>query len=110
MSSSDPALTQSQEQMAVNLHARQSNESRIENRTDMYISTLRGVIKAMGGTWKSWAAFTPRPLLPLALLFVILRRSYPSQVRCDPVGLEGGMSLSGDSRFRSGPSDRAHGI
>lgn len=39
----------SQEQMAVNLHTRQSNVSRIEKRTDIYISTLRGVIKAMGG-------------------------------------------------------------
>lgn len=35
--------------MAVNLHTRQSNVSRIEKRTDIYISTLRGVIKAMGG-------------------------------------------------------------
>jgi ribosome-binding protein aMBF1 (putative translation factor) len=39
----------SQEQMAKNLHTKQSNVSRIEKRTDMYISTLRGVIKAMGG-------------------------------------------------------------
>ena len=40
----------SQEQMAQNLHTKQSNVSRIEKRADMYISTLRSVIKAMGGT------------------------------------------------------------
>ena len=39
----------SQEQMAKSLHTRQSNISRIEKRADMYISTLRNVIKAMGG-------------------------------------------------------------
>ena len=35
----------SQEQLARNLHTRQSNISRIEKRTDMYISTLRGVVE-----------------------------------------------------------------
>ena len=47
----------SQEQLARNLHARQSNISRIEKRTDMYISTLRGVIKAMGGDLEIVAKF-----------------------------------------------------
>jgi transcriptional regulator with XRE-family HTH domain len=47
----------SQEQMAKNLHTKQSNVSRIEKRTDMYISTLRGVIKAMGGDLEIVARF-----------------------------------------------------
>jgi transcriptional regulator with XRE-family HTH domain len=47
----------SQEQLAKSLHTRQSNVSRIEKRTDMYISTLRGVIKAMGGDLEIIAKF-----------------------------------------------------
>lgn len=47
----------SQEQMAKTLHTKQSNVSRIEKRTDMYISTLRSVIKAMGGDLEIVARF-----------------------------------------------------
>ena len=47
----------SQEQMAKSLHTRQSNISRIEKRADMYISTLRNVIKAMGGDQEIVARF-----------------------------------------------------
>jgi predicted XRE-type DNA-binding protein len=39
----------SQERMAEILHTKQANVSRIERRTDMYISTLRSFIEAMGG-------------------------------------------------------------
>ncbi len=51
------ARKMSQEQMAKNLHTKQSNVSRIEKRTDMYISTLRSVIKAMGGDLEIVAHF-----------------------------------------------------
>ena len=51
------ARKMSQEQLAKNLHTRQSNVSRIEKRTDMYISTLREVIKAMGGDLEIVARF-----------------------------------------------------
>ena len=51
------ARKMSQEQMAKSLHTKQSNVSRIEKRTDMYISTLRGVIKAMGGDLEIVARF-----------------------------------------------------
>ena len=47
----------SQEQLAKNLHTKQSNVSRIEKRTDMYISTLREVIKGMGGDLEIVARF-----------------------------------------------------
>ena len=43
--------------MARTLHTNQSNVSRIEKRTDMYISTLRSVIKAMGGDLEVIARF-----------------------------------------------------
>ena len=39
----------SQEKMAELLATKQANISRIERRTDMYISTLRSYVKAMGG-------------------------------------------------------------
>jgi len=51
------ARKMSQEQMARSLHTRQSNVSRIEKRADMYISTLRSVIKAMGGELEIVARF-----------------------------------------------------
>ncbi|HBG04466.1 MAG: transcriptional regulator [Geobacteraceae bacterium GWC2_58_44] len=51
------ARKMSQEQMARTLHTNQSNVSRIEKRTDMYISTLRSVIKAMGGDLEVVARF-----------------------------------------------------
>jgi len=43
------ALQVSQEAMAVRLSTKQANISRIERRKDMYISTLRSFIEAMGG-------------------------------------------------------------
>lgn len=43
------ALHMSQERMAELLSTKQANISRIERRTDMYISTLRSYIEAMGG-------------------------------------------------------------
>lgn len=39
----------SQERLAEILDTKQANISRIERRTDMYISTLRSYIEAMGG-------------------------------------------------------------
>jgi transcriptional regulator len=39
----------SQERIAEILHTKQANVSRLERRTDMYISTLRSYIEAMGG-------------------------------------------------------------
>lgn len=43
------AKLMSQEHIAKALHTKQANVSRIERRTDMYISTLRSYIEAMGG-------------------------------------------------------------
>lgn len=43
------ALQMSQEHLAEILTTKQANISRIERRTDMYISTLRSYIEAMGG-------------------------------------------------------------
>lgn len=43
------ARNMSQEKLAEVLKTKQANVSRIERRTDMYISTLRSYIEAMGG-------------------------------------------------------------
>jgi DNA-binding XRE family transcriptional regulator len=47
----------SQEQLASILHVKQAAISKMEHRTDMYISTLRSFIKAMGGDLKIIAHF-----------------------------------------------------
>jgi transcriptional regulator len=51
------ARNTSQEKIATRLHKRQSSISRIEKRTDMYISTLRNAVEAMGGELKIVARF-----------------------------------------------------
>ena len=47
----------SQEQLANDLHIKQASISKLERRTDMYISTLRGFIRAMGGELEIVARF-----------------------------------------------------
>src|ERR1700676_2893123 len=42
-----------QEQLARVLRVNQAAVSKMERRTDMYLSTLQGIIKAMAGSWKS---------------------------------------------------------
>ena len=47
----------SQETLAKLLHIKQPNIAKLEKRTDMYISTLRVTIEAMGGTLEIVARF-----------------------------------------------------
>ena len=47
----------SQEQLARELHVGQGNVSKIERRTDVYISTLRSYVEAMGGELEITAKF-----------------------------------------------------
>jgi transcriptional regulator with XRE-family HTH domain len=47
----------SQEQLARTLSVKQASVSKLEQRTDMYISTLRNFIKAMGGDLEIIARF-----------------------------------------------------
>lgn len=46
-----------QEQLAKVLRVKQAAVSRLERRTDMYLSTLEGVVKAMGGKLEILARF-----------------------------------------------------
>ena len=52
------AMQMSQNQLARSLRVKQANISKIERRTDMYISTLRSYIKAMGGELEIIARFS----------------------------------------------------
>jgi len=47
----------SQEQLAGLLHVKQASISKLERRADMYISTLRNFIRAMGGELEIIARF-----------------------------------------------------
>jgi DNA-binding XRE family transcriptional regulator len=51
------ARSLTQEQLASVLGVKQAAVSKMERRTDMYISTLRGIIKAMGGQLEIRAVF-----------------------------------------------------
>ena len=51
------ARQMSQEQLAEVLHIKQASVSKLERRTDMYISTLRDFLRAMGGELEIRAIF-----------------------------------------------------
>jgi len=51
------ARERSQEAVAKMLHIKQAAVSKLERRTDMYLSTLRGYIEAMGGELEIIARF-----------------------------------------------------
>jgi DNA-binding Xre family transcriptional regulator len=55
------ARQRSQVELAQKLGIKQAAVSRLERRTDMYLSTLRNLIKAMGGTLTIVAEFPDRP-------------------------------------------------
>ena len=54
------ARERSQVEMAEKLHIKQAAVSKLERRTDMYLSTLRGYIEAMGGKLEIIARFPDR--------------------------------------------------
>jgi len=51
------AREKSQVVIAKKLHVKQAEVSKIERRTDMYVSTLRNYVQAMGGTLEIIAKF-----------------------------------------------------
>jgi transcriptional regulator with XRE-family HTH domain len=55
------ARARSQAQLAAKLGIQQAAVSRLERRTDMYLSTLRDLIASMGGTLRIIAQFPDRP-------------------------------------------------
>jgi len=55
------AAQQTQAQMAASLGVRQETISRLEQRSDMLLSTLRHYVESMGGTLELVASFPGRP-------------------------------------------------
>ena len=55
------AQRRSQAKVAKKLHVNQAAVSKIESRTDMYVSTLRSYIEAMGGSLEIIAQFPGSP-------------------------------------------------
>lgn len=60
------AREQTQVRLAEKLGIKQENVSRIEQRTDLLISTLRGYVEAMGGKLHLIAEFPDRPAIELS--------------------------------------------
>ena len=59
------ALQKTQQELGVALHMKQDGISRLENRSDMLLSTLNKYIHAMGGTLKLIAEFPGRPSIEI---------------------------------------------
>ena len=55
------ALEKTQQELGAALHMKQEGISRLENRSDMLLSTLNKYINSMGGTLKLIAEFPGRP-------------------------------------------------
>lgn len=55
------AMQKTQEDLAAALHIGQDSVSRLEKRSDMLLSTLRGYVEAMGGRLELVAHFPNRP-------------------------------------------------
>ena len=55
------ARQRTQAELAEKLEVQQSAISKLERRTDMYLSTLTGIVEAMGGKLEIIAQFPDRP-------------------------------------------------
>lgn len=64
------AVEQTQQQVAAQMGVGQDNISRIENRSDMLLSTLRRYVESMGGTLELVAQFPNRPPMLISRLDV----------------------------------------
>ncbi len=54
-----------QDQLAADLHVNQASIAKLERRTDMYLSTLRHLVEAMGGELEIVARFPDQPQVRL---------------------------------------------
>ncbi len=59
------AMGQTQVELAAKLGLKQENVSRVEQRTDMLLSTLDGYLRALGGRLRLIAEFEGRPTITL---------------------------------------------
>jgi hypothetical protein len=75
------AMGFTQVHMAETLKIGQNNVSRIEKRSDLLISTLRGFIEAMGGHLHLVAEFPDRPPVSLKTLSGVLDDAPPARAQ-----------------------------
>lgn len=61
------ARTMTQDQLADTLNMAQGDVSKLEHRADLYVSTLRRYIEAMGGELKIVASFPDGAEIPVAI-------------------------------------------
>lgn len=69
------ALEQTQVRLAEQMGVKQETVSRLEKRSDMLLSTLRGYVEAMGGQLELIAKFPHRPVVRLKELTAVRERS-----------------------------------
>jgi transcriptional regulator with XRE-family HTH domain len=69
------ALDRTQVRLARELGVKQETISRLEQRSDMLLSTLRGYVEAMGGELDLLAKFPDRPPVRLKTLATVLVRN-----------------------------------
>jgi hypothetical protein len=72
------ALERTQVHLARKLGVKQETVSRLEKRSDMLLSTLRGYIEAMGGELDLLARFPDRPPVRLNTLATVLGQNEPA--------------------------------
>lgn len=71
------ALDRTQVRVARELGVKQETVSRLEKRSDMLLSTLRGYVEAMGGELDLIAKFPDRPPVRLKTLALVLAEDGP---------------------------------
>jgi len=71
------ARDQTQVRVAKQLGIKQENVSRIEKRSDLLISTLRGYVEAMGGKLNLVAEFPDRPPITLTGIAALEKSDQP---------------------------------
>jgi hypothetical protein len=72
------ALQRTQVRLARDLGVKQETVSRLEKRSDMLLSTLRGYVEAMGGELDLVAKFPDRPPVRLKTLSPVLGQNEPA--------------------------------
>lgn len=72
------ALERTQVRLARELGVKQETVSRLEQRSDMLLSTLRSYVEAMGGELELLATFPDRPPVRVKTLAAVLAQDQPS--------------------------------
>jgi len=75
------AMRLTQSRLAKKLRVGQDSVSRIEQRTDMLLSTLKGYVAAMGGELELVARFPDRPPVRIASFDDVQPEERPSRVK-----------------------------